>query len=183
MAPIFFITGNKGKFDEAKLIVPEIEQLDIDLPEIQESDAKRIIQAKLIAARTHQNGEFIVEDTGLYLDCLNGFPGPLIKWLLAAVGPDGIYRIAENMGNCGAVAKTVIGYGKSPEDTHFFEGSVRGAIVDPRGDFGFGWDPIFKPDGHERTFAEMSREEKNTVSMRRIATEHLKSFLTKRGVQ
>lgn len=181
MRPLYFITGNKEKFEELKFIVPDIEQLDIDFPENQELDAKKIIKAKIDAAFTHHNGEFIVEDTGLYLDCLNGFPGPLIKWLLAAVGADGLFRIVDKMGNDHATAKTIIGYGKNPDDLYFFEGDVAGIIVSPRGASGFGWDPIFRPDGHMKTFAEMDREKKNEVSMRRIAADHLRDFLRSRS--
>ena len=175
---LYFITGNKGKFEEIKLVLPKIEQLDIDLSEIQELDAQKVITAKLLAAFNHHNGAFIVEDTGLYLDCLNGFPGPLIKWLLASVGTEGIFRLAEKMGSFRAVAKTTIGYGESSDDIHFFEGDLEGVIVVPRGESGFGWDPVFQPKGYEKTFAQMSREEKNSISMRRIAAGKLRNFLT-----
>jgi inosine/xanthosine triphosphate pyrophosphatase family protein len=77
---IQFITGNKNKFAEAQKIISNLEQLDVDLPEIQEIDAKKVIEAKLQEARNLFEGEFVVEDTSLYLDCLNGLPGPLIKW-------------------------------------------------------------------------------------------------------
>ncbi len=65
---IYFITGNKNKFQEARALLPRIEQLDIDLPEIQEIDAEKIIEAKLIAAFEHKKGAFIVEDTSLYFE-------------------------------------------------------------------------------------------------------------------
>ena len=83
---LYFITGNKNKFEEVKSILPNTEQLDIDLPEIQDIDAKIIIRAKLLAALKHKDGEFIVEDTSLYLDCLGGLPGPLIKWFMKNMG-------------------------------------------------------------------------------------------------
>lgn len=83
---IYFITGNKNKFEEVRAILPDAEQLDIDLPEIQEIDAHGIIRAKLHAAFAHEEGEFIVEDLSFYLECLNGLPGPLIKWFLKTIG-------------------------------------------------------------------------------------------------
>ena len=88
---IFFITGNKNKLAEVHAIIKNVEQLDIDLPEIQELDPHKIIQAKVAQAFTHHAGPFIVEDTGLYLDCLHGLPGPLIKWFMEAVN---LYRVA-----------------------------------------------------------------------------------------
>ena len=82
---LYFITGNKNKFEEVKSILPEIEQLDVDLPEIQDIDAQNIIRFKLLEALRHHAGEFIVEDTSLYFDCLKGLPGPLIKWFLETI--------------------------------------------------------------------------------------------------
>ena len=174
---IYFITGNKNKFEEVKIILPEVEQLDIDLPEIQEIDAKEIIKEKLLEALKHKKGEFIVEDTSLYLDSLHGLPGPLIKWFLQTIGNEGLANLADKLGNDKAVAKTIIGYAKSQGDIHFFEGVINGKIVSPRGKTNFGWDPIFLPDSHKKTFAEMSREEKNKISMRRNALNKLKKFM------
>lgn len=173
---MLFITGNKGKFEEMRAILPELEMRDIDLPEIQSGDAQEIIRAKLQAAFEHCPGEFIVEDTSLYFDALGGLPGPLIKWFLKAIGTQGLADLAEKMGNPRAAAKTVIGYAKNRDEVFFFEGVVPGRIVAPRGT-GFGWDPIFVPDGHERTFGEMSKDEKNAISMRRLAAEKLGKFL------
>ncbi len=175
MKRIFFITGNKNKFREAKSIIPELEQLDIDLPEIQSIDAKEIIRSKLLEALKHKKAEFIVEDTSLYFDCLNGLPGPLIKWFMKTIGNEGLYKIAETFGNYNAEAKTIIGYFK--DNIYFFEGSIKGKIVAPSSGNGFGWDPIFKPEGSTKTFAEMTQEEKNSISMRRIALNKLKEFL------
>lgn len=174
---IYFITGNKNKFGEVKAILPEVEQLDIDLPEIQEIDAREIIKAKLLEALNHRKSEFIVEDTSLYLDTLKGLPGPLIKWFLKTVGNEGLFQIAEKFGNYNAEAKTIIGYAKSHEEIYFFEGSLKGTIVQPRGASGFGWDPVFQPERSAKTFAEMGQEEKNTISMRKIALEKFKEFL------
>lgn len=176
---LYFITGNKNKFAEVKAIIPEVEQLEIDLEEIQETDAQKIIQAKLREALKHHKGSFIIEDTSLYLDCLGGLPGPLIKWFMQKLGVKGISAIAEKMKNNRAEAKTIIGYAKNEKDIHFFEGSIKGEIVKPSGETTFGWDPIFKPNGYDKTFQEMTKEEKNQISMRRIAVEKLKMFMNK----
>lgn len=172
--PLYFITGNKKKFDEVKAILPEVEQLDIDLPELQELDPHAIIDAKLQAARQHHDGEFIVEDTSLYLECLNGLPGPLIKWFLQTIGGAGLYKICQAYGNVNAKAKTVIGYADVKGNIEFFEGEIEGRIAEPRENSGFGWDPVFVPNGYDRTFAQMGAEEKNKISMRSIATRKLK---------
>jgi non-canonical purine NTP pyrophosphatase (RdgB/HAM1 family) len=174
---LYFITGNKNKFAEVSAVLPNVEQLDIDLPEIQDIDAKEIIKAKLLEASNHKQAEFIVEDTSLYFDCLNGLPGPLIKWFMKTIGNDGLFNIVEKLGNVNAEAKTIIGYAKSPDEIYYFEGSIRGKIVSPKGKSGFGWDPIFQPDGYSKSFAEMTQEEKNEISMRKITLYKLKGFI------
>ena len=173
---LYFITGKKGKFAEVRAILGEIEQLDIDLPELQELDAHKIIEAKLKEAQKHYTGKFIVEDTSLYLDALNGLPGPFIKWFMKTIGNEGLYKLAKSFDNYGAEAKTIIGYCNEQGEINFFEGTIKGTIVSPRGE-GFGWDPIFQPEGYEKTFGELSSEEKNSFSMRRIAVEKLREFL------
>lgn len=176
---LYFITGNKNKLAEVKSVLPGVEQLDINLPEIQEIDAEKIIQAKLLAALEYREAEFIIEDTSLYFDCLKGLPGPLIKWFLTTIKNEGLSNIVDKLGDNKAEAKTIIGYTGNNQETHFFTGSIKGEIVFPRGDSNFGWDPIFQPEGHNKTFAEMSPREKNSISMRRIALNELRKFINK----
>ena len=174
---LYFITGNKNKFEEIKLILDHVEQLEINLPEIQEINAKEIIKSKLHEAFKHKQGNFIVEDTSLYLDCLGGLPGPLIKWFLQTMGNKGIYDLVKQTGNHNAEAKTIIGYAQGQDNIQFFEGSIKGKIVFPNAKTDFGWDPIFQPLDFEKSFAEMTQEEKNSISMRKIAADKLKKFL------
>ena len=172
---IYFLTGNENKFKEVKKILGDVEQLKVDLPEIQDIDSRNIIKGKLLAGFAHHPGPFMVEDTSLCFDCLNGLPGALIKWFLKTMDRPGLWEIANKMGNQKAQAKCMVGYAKTPEDIHFFEGIVHGKIVAPRGD-SFGWDPVFQPDGYDQTFAEMA-ENKNNISHRRLALNKLKEFL------
>ena len=190
---LYFITGNKNKFLEIKAVLPQVEQLEIDLEEIQEVDPSKIIEHKMKEALKHQKGPFIIEDTSLYIKSLNNLPGPLIKWFLQKLGNEGIWRISDtkkidkekieqigqDLEDNGAEAKTLIGYAKNEKEIHFFEGSIKGKIVKPSGETNFGWDPIFKPKGYNKTFQEMTKEEKNKISMRRMAVEKLKAFLDK----
>ncbi len=175
---LYFITGSKSKFTEMRAILGGVKQLEIDLPEIQDLDARKIIEAKLAEAQKQKDGSFIVEDTSLYLDALNGLPGPLIKWFLKTIGNDGLYKVAKSFGNFRAEAKTIIGYFDGKK-TEFFEGSFNGSLVEPRGKNGFGWDSIFLPEGTIKTFAELSAEEKNSFSMRKLAAEKLAAHLQK----
>ncbi len=179
MNKIYFLTGNQGKTREIKKQIPEIEQLNIDLDEIQETDAKKIIEHKIREAIKKAPGKkLIVEDTSLYLECLNELPGPLIKWFLKKLGTEGISEITTKLGNNKAEAKTIIGYYDSEKIT-FFEGTTKGTITQPKGNNGFGWDQIFKPENSEKTFAEMTLEEKEKHSMRQKAIEKLKKHLEK----
>lgn len=176
---LYFITGSKHKFKETQDILPDIKQLSIELPEIQETDAEKIVSEKLKQAFTHHSGEFIIEDTSLYLDCLNGLPGPLIKWFLKKLGTRGLYKLTDKLGNNQATAKTIIGYAKDKNNIHFFTGEIKGRIVSPKGDKSFGWNNIFQPAGYNKTFAQMSLKEKNAISMRGLAVAKLKKFLKK----
>lgn len=173
---LYFITGNKDKLAEIQSILGSVEALDVDLQEIQELDAHKIIKAKLEEALKHHTGDFIVEDTSLYFEALNGLPGPLIKWFMKTVGNEGLYKIAQAFDNFNAEAKTIVGYSGRGGNIEFFEGSIRGTIVSPKGG-GFGWDPIFQPEGYSKTFGELSADEKNSFSMRKKAAEKLKQHL------
>lgn len=179
MKKLIFITSNKHKLEEAQAIFPGIEARDIDLPEIQEIDPKKVIEAKLLEAFKCHKGEYIVEDTSLYLDAIPSLPGPLIKWFLKALGREGLYGLTEKYDNFGAQAKCYIGHISEQGEVSYFEGAVSGRVVSPRGESSFGWDPIFQPDGYELTFAEMGTEEKNKISHRKKALIKLKEALEK----
>lgn len=174
----YFITGNKNKFKEAKEILPEIKQIKLYLPEIQEMDAKKIIEEKLKEAIKKNKGNFFCEDTSLYINSLNGLPGPLIKWFMQTLGNKGIFKLIENSNDKSATAKTIIGY-TDGKKVLFFEGAIKGKIVFPRGKTNFGWDPLFMPKGYNKTFAGLGLNEKNKISMRRKALIKLKSYLEK----
>jgi non-canonical purine NTP pyrophosphatase (RdgB/HAM1 family) len=176
MQTIYFVTGNEGKFKEAKALMPEIERVEIDLPEEQTLDPQIVIQKKLAVAQKLHGGPLVVEDTSLYLDGLNGFPGPLIKWMLQAVGNQGIYDLCQRIHNSRATAKTVVGYDDGGS-IQYFEGEIHGEIVKPNGNEGFGWDEIFRPDGISETYAEMGEEFKPEFSMRTQAFNQLVEYL------
>ena len=177
MKEIVFITGNQGKLNEVSGMIPGIRGIDMDLPEIQALDASPIIAAKLAEAQKNHMGPCIVEDTSLYLDAMNGLPGPFIKWFIKAIGIEGVFKLTETFESARATARTLIGYADENGTITFFSGSISGSVVAPRGTDGFGWDPIFQPDGSEKTFAEMTPEGKNQYSMRKIAVEELRKYI------
>lgn len=173
---LYFITSNKNKFEEVKSIIPQVNQLDIDLTEIQSLDPHNIIKHKVQEAFKHHQGAFIVEDTSLYIKNMNGLPGPLVKLFLKSLDTDGVYYLTKAFGSA-AHAQVLIGYATGPDDVVYFEGSIEGTIVEPLGEHGFGWDSIFQPTDFDKTFAQMTSEEKTKVSMRGKAVHKLKEYL------
>ena len=79
---LYFVTSNKSKLEEARRIMPGIGSMNLDLPEIQDIDTRKVIEAKLKKAVESADGDIFIEDVSFELECLNGFPGPLIKWML-----------------------------------------------------------------------------------------------------
>lgn len=160
-----------------------VAQLDIDLDEIQSLDAQEIIRHKLNEGLQKvtqlQDGDMlIVEDTSLYLGCLNDqLPGPFIKWFLKSLSLQDISNLTKPSGNTSAFGVTLIGLAQKDGTITFFEGRQDGVIVDPRGVKDFGWGPIFQPTGSTKTYGEMEREEKHAQSMRGEAIRKLKEFL------
>ena len=174
---LYFITSNKNKFAEIQSVIPDVEMLDIELPEIQSIDPREIIEAKLKEAVHHAKGEFIVEDTSVYLDCLGKLPGPFIKFFLQGLGTQGIYELTNKYGNYKARAVSHLGYARNEEEIFFFEGEVSGTIVPPSKNADFGWNPIFQPDGFDRTLSEMTIEEKMKINHRSRALLKFRQFL------
>lgn len=172
-----FVTWNEWKFKEAKLIIPGLEKLDIDLTEIQDFDIINVIKAKLTEAFTITKQPCVVEDTGLYFDWLNGFPWPFIKWMLKSLWNEWIYNVVNNTWNNKWYSKSCIGYVNENWEMYFFEWIVHWKIVKPRWDASFWWNPIFIPDWTDKTFWEMDLKEKENFSMRWQAFKKLKEFL------
>lgn len=166
---INFLTSNQNKLLEIQEILGDVADVNmrfIELDEIQSSDAEKVLFHKIEQAKNALPGEyFIVEDTCLYLG-QNKDIGPLIKFL-----PN--ERVV--MAYQGEEAEAVCSIGCS--DGLLFQGILMGKIVQPRGNNGFGWDHIFQPAGSQKTLAEMSKEEKNSISMRKIALIKFRDYL------
>ncbi len=180
MKDIIFITGNENKLREAKQILGiEIVSKNLELREIQGVDLEDVIKDKLSHGYEILKKPVMVEDTGLFFNALNGFPGALIKMLLVRCGRDGIVKVLEGFEDKAATAKCAVGFTKDGKDLKVFIGEVKGQIVRQRGESGFGWDPIFQPDGYDKTFAEMDSEEKNAISHRFQALKKFKDYIRK----
>lgn len=177
-APLLLATANPGKLAEARRLWPgALEALAIDLPEIQSLDLEEVLRAKAAAAYRLAGRPVLVEETGLYLAAMGGFPGPLVKWMLAAIGAEGMARAALALGDARAEARCLLLLADGEREV-VAQGSTHGRLVLPaRGTSGFGWDPVFEPDGQARTYGEMSAAEKDARSHRGRAWRDLASQL------
>jgi len=182
---ITFVTGNRHKVEEATAILHdydiEIVQNDCGYPELQDDDVAAIALYGAEYAANRLNHAVIVEDTGLYIDALNGFPGPYAAYVYDTIGNAGILTLMRGVDLRSATFRSVIGYCEPGMKPIAFEGAVTGRIADQeQGEGGFGYDPITEIDGV--TFASMGAE-KNKVSHRgKSFTKFAEWFLGRGGI-
>jgi len=176
---IVFATSNKNKLREARMLLgADVASRSVELDEIQSLSLKDVAQRKAIDAYMLLKSPVFVEDTGLFIAKMNGFPGPMIKWVVQGIGLEGVCSLARH-GK--AYAKTCVAFYDGNE-LKSFTGRKDGRISSrPMGE-GFGWDSIFMPDGKSITFAQMSLEEKNLISHRSIAFRKFKRFLKGKNI-
>lgn len=185
-----FATNNKHKLEEViPLLKDSFDLLSLDqvgctheLPETQNTISGNSFQ-KAEYVFKHFKTPCFADDTGLEVDALSGAPGVYSARYAGdhRNSEDNINLLLENLrGNQNRKAKfcTVITLvGLTPEPV-FFEGIIEGIITEEkRGNTGFGYDPVFVPHGYDLTFAEMSLQQKNTLSHRAIATKKLIEYL------
>jgi non-canonical purine NTP pyrophosphatase (RdgB/HAM1 family) len=186
MLQVYFATTNRNKLEEAKRVlgfIPgvKIDWKSIDVPEIQSLDGRKVVEEKAKAAFAKVKKPVIVEDTSLSIMSWNGFPGPLIAWAVKTMGIDKICRLSGPKRTAKAEACVTYYDGKKLKT---FCGSINGRIaIRPRGSRRFDWDRIFIPEGHGKTFAEMTLEEKNRISHRMKAFAGMRKYLEEISVQ
>ena len=184
MKKLYFITGNKGKLAEiqerVKTIDIQIIQKDLGYPEIQAEILEEVAEYGVNHIQKQFNEPFILEDAGLFIDELDGFPGVYSKYVFYTIGLAGILKIMEKKTKRTAVFRSVYAYAEPNTKPILFVGECKGTITTKeKGIGGFGYDPIFVPDGKSKTFAEMTTEEKNRYSHRGKALDKLFNFLQK----
>lgn len=193
---ITFITGNKGKLTEVEAILKagganvDMDHREIDLPELQGDPIGIAIEKARSAFKLNGGRPVLVEDTSLCFNALgNGnLPGPYIRDFLKHLQHDGLNKILAGFEDKSAFAQCIfaLAKGESKNDVALFVGQCHGHIVPQRGELGFGWDPIFQPTeggtlgspAGSKTFAEMSKENKNLISHRRRALDKLIAHLS-----
>ena len=171
---INFLSSNTHKYEELTQIFKkefpdiEIRQVKIDLPELQ-GYPEEIVKNKLkYALNTKAKGnQILVEDTSLCFNSYGGLPGAYIKYFLNNIKPQGLYKMICAFDDHSAYAQSIFGLQKNKKGGPIlFIGKTEGEIVEPRGSFDFGWDPCFLPKGFNKTYGEMSKDEKNEISHR-----------------
>lgn len=174
IAELALVTGNENKWREAARILGRpLERVALELPEVQAATSREVALEKARAAFRALDRPLVVEDAGLELAALGGFPGPFIKYWEALGGLESICRALDGQRDRAATAVCVLAVATAHR-VEVVEGRVSGSIAAaPRGQRGFGWDAIFIPEGDTRTFAEMSAAEKDARSHRRRAWEAL----------
>ncbi|HJL59501.1 MAG TPA: RdgB/HAM1 family non-canonical purine NTP pyrophosphatase [Candidatus Thalassarchaeaceae archaeon] len=193
MTRLLFLTGNAGKLAEAtQFFAPlgyQVEQFLIDgeVPSViepQADDLRFVAESKIEQAVAYlyasgQKAAVLVEDAGLFIDQLDGFPGVYSASILKQLGLLGILKVMADSNNRGAEFRACAALWDG-QQIIFGEGICRGSITEEiLGDRGFGYDPIFTPEDDDtgRTFGEMSRAEKGVFSHREKALKSLKNQL------
>jgi XTP/dITP diphosphohydrolase len=175
---IFFATGNFNKFNEAKSILGAygiaVGMLRLKGDEIQSDSLSEIAKKSAQTAYRSSRLPIIVEDAGLFIDALSGFPGPYAAYAYKTIHNDGVLKLMEGVEDRKARFESALAYcGESCGEPEVFEGVSEGQITllerKGQGKSGFGFDPIFQPEGSSKSFAEMTIEEKNGYSHRAAA--------------
>ncbi|MFO7258748.1 MAG: RdgB/HAM1 family non-canonical purine NTP pyrophosphatase [Bacteroidota bacterium] len=190
ITPLIFATNNNHKLMEVRSILgPDFQVLSLadvdfhdDIPETQntiEGNAEQ--KARYVFERLKM--PCLADDSGLEVNALNGEPGVRSARYAGAHGNSAenirlLLKKLEGVEDRSARFKCVLAYIDNAGDLHLFEGIVNGTLLtETRGQGGFGYDPLFVPDGHTRTFAEMADEEKNAISHRANALRKFTEFL------
>jgi len=169
---VLFATSNRGKLEEARAILApfgiSVEQFDGKGIEIQAETTGEVAAYSARGAATTARRPVLVEDAGLYVDSLRGFPGPYSAYAFKTIGVAGIISLLKSAPTeREARFVSSLAYCVPGGEPVQFEGTAVGTITTrPRGKKGFGFDPIFLPKGGAKTFGELTVEEKCDVSHR-----------------
>ena len=160
MSSVRFVSSNEHKFGEARRILGRmgvaISHHRASLPEVQSHSLEEIALAKAASAHSLVGGAVLVEDDGLFIDSLKGFPGPYSSYVFDTIGNAGILALVR--GNRAASFRSVVAYADGSR-TVAFRGEVRGCIADAARGSGWGYDPVFVPDGAGGTFAQIDKDQ------------------------
>jgi|Deesub1362A_J573_1020465.scaffolds.fasta_scaffold00223_73 XTP/dITP diphosphohydrolase len=180
---VVFVTGNRHKFHEALHILSaygiHLHQDTKGYIEIQSDSIEEIVLfgIKEVMKRARDKSAYIIEDAGLFIEALDGFPGPYSSYVYRTIGNRGILKLMEGVKNRRAKFVSCVGFCSKDSDPVLFKGEVYGNISwFERGSHGFGFDPIFEFGSTGKTFGEMTPDEKSACSHRFIALKKFANF-------
>ena len=179
---IQFITTNAGKFAEVseKLAAANVKLVHLDrgYPEIQTDRLEKVLKYAATGLDDEVPGDYLIDDSGLFIEALGSFPGVYSAFVQKKIGNRGILKLLAGEKYRAAHFETVFLL-RQGDEHEVFHGECRGTIADAeRGRNGFGYDPLFVPEGETRTFGEMSLKEKNGISHRARAVDALLAHLS-----
>lgn len=179
------ITSNLGKVKEYQKSLGhlgiEMEHLDLTYDEIQTSNLEEVVSKGIEEVRKKGHSNFLIDDSGLFIDSLRGFPGVWSAYVQKTLGNEGILKLMGGSEDRGGEFRCCIGCDIEGE-TIIVTGICKGKILlEERGSQGFGYDPIFTYNGVS-SFAEIDTDDKNEYSHRGNAVKLLISELKKKGV-
>ena len=164
LSELFFASSNEHKFQEAERILAnlgmQINLFKTTLEEIQSNNLNDIAEKKAIYAYDLIQKPVIIEDDGLFINALDGFPGPYSSYVYDTIGNKGIMNLLENSQVRDAKFVSIIAYCDSDCVVKLFESSIPGKISSIIEKGGWGYDPIFIPDGESKTYANVSDKDK-----------------------
>lgn len=180
---IWFATSNKHKLAEFRSFLEprgiDVGQIEIEIPEMRLDDVADVAREKAKYAAEKTGKTVVVEDSGIYISALKGFPGACSAFAFKTIGLAGILKLLLGAKDRSVEEKSAIAlceHGKEPE---IFTGAAKGTIAEePRGTGGFGYDPIFIPFGRTKTYAE-EYDVKRVTSHRAQALAKLADYLLK----
>ncbi len=177
---VLFVSSNKNKFNEAKNILSKnginLGFFKSSLREIQAESIKEIAALKVDEAYRQCNKPVIVEDAGLFVESLNGFPGPFSSYVFKTIGNSGILRLVKT--NRKAKFQSVVAYCDNKFGVVLFDSKVEGKISKNSKGKGWGYDPIFIPNRQNKTYAMLSN--KNEISHRYKALKKFSNWFVRK---
>jgi inosine triphosphate pyrophosphatase len=180
-----YVTRKESKVKELNAIIGKtLEEKQVQLTNVSfevdevQGELLDIVIKKAKFSAGQANAPVLVEEVSLGFEALKGLPGPYIGEFSKKLQNEGLVKLLSAYDNKNATATSIFVYLKSPEsEPKVFSAEVKGTIVEPRGVNGFGWDPIFVPEGKDKTYAEITADEKNSISQRRLALNKFEEYV------
>jgi XTP/dITP diphosphohydrolase len=185
-AVLLFATSNAHKVAEVQRIISEfglsVRQTDAKGVEMQADDNRAVAAHASKRAAEAASAPVFVEDAGLFIESLGGFPGPYSSYVFKTLGLERILHLLDDGQLRWASFRSAVAYCEPGGEPIVFEGAIRGLIAArPAGSEGFGFDPIFLPEGSSKTLAELSMDEKCRISHRAVSVRKFGAWYTQRG--